>query len=161
MIIMLIRSACAVLAAGLCVSAAVKKIDVVEQTSVLNGRAFGKAGPYERIIAKAHFTVDPALEANQQIRDLKLAPKNSEGLVEDPPIAPAMLDGYLASHCISPKLLRADDFEAFMKERRAALLTLISKATGHAINDAADMQDEGEELSEEIARDSGISTVSE
>ena len=76
------RGVCAVLAVSLCASAAIKKIDVKERTEVLNGRSFGKAGPYERIIAKAHFTVDPALPGNQQIRDLALAPKNADGLVE-------------------------------------------------------------------------------
>ena len=79
---MLIRMVCVVLAGLFCIGAAVKKIDVKERTEVLNGRPFGKAGPYERIIAKAHFTVDPALPGNQQIRDLALAPKNAEGLVE-------------------------------------------------------------------------------
>ena len=57
------------------------------------------------------------------------------GQIEDPPIAPAVLDGYLASHCISAKHLRADDFESFMKERRSALLKLIANATGHPVND--------------------------
>jgi len=77
-----IRMVCIALAGLFCINAAVKKIDVKERTEVLNGRPFGKAGPYERIIAKAYFTVDPALPGNQQIRDLALAPKNAEGLVE-------------------------------------------------------------------------------
>ena len=45
-----------------------------------------------------------------------------------------------------------------MKERRKSLLTLISNATGHSVNDVADVPEEGEELSEEVAHDSGIST---
>jgi hypothetical protein len=79
---MLFRAACAGLVVSLCASAAIKKIDVEKRTDVLNGRPFGEAGPYERIVAKAHFTVDPALPANQRVRDLALAPKNAEGLVE-------------------------------------------------------------------------------
>lgn len=79
---MIFRAACVGLVVSICASAAVKKIDVIEQTDVLNGRPFGKAGPYERLIAKAYFAVDPAHDANRQIRDLALAPKNSEGLVE-------------------------------------------------------------------------------
>ena len=79
---MLIRTACAALALTFCASAAIKKIQVVERTDVLNGRAFGKTGAYERIIAKAHFAVDPKLPANQRIRDIDLAPKNPAGQVE-------------------------------------------------------------------------------
>ncbi|MES2438551.1 MAG: DUF262 domain-containing protein [Verrucomicrobiota bacterium] len=78
------------------------------------------------------------------------------GQIEDPPIAPAMLDGYLVSHCIPVDQLRADDFEGFMKERRKALLKLISDATGHAVSDAVDSPDEGEELSDVVAQDSGL-----
>ena len=65
------------------------------------------------------------------------------------------------SHCISPTHVRADDFESFMNERRKALLTLIGNATGHSVNEVEDAPDEGEELSEDIARDSGISTTTE
>jgi len=63
-------------------SGAVKRIDVLERSEVLQGKAFGKAGAYERIVAKVHFAVDPAVAANRRIRDLALAPKNGAGLVE-------------------------------------------------------------------------------
>jgi hypothetical protein len=86
--------------------------------------------------------------------------KSASGKAENPPIEPALLDNYLASHCISPLCLRADDFESFIKERRKALLTLISNATGHPISDVADATEEGEEVSEDLARDSGLSTAS-
>ena len=95
---------------------------------------------------------------SKYLAKLEIGKKNAAGQIENPPIAPAVLDSYLSSHCISPKLLRADDFEAFMKERRQALLTLIGNATGHSVNEVADIPEEGEELSEEVARDSGIST---
>lgn len=95
---------------------------------------------------------------SKYLAKLEMGKKNAAGQIENPPIAPAVLDSYLSSHCISPKLLRADDFEAFMKERRQALLTLISNATGHSVNELGDIPEEGEELSEEVARDSGIST---
>jgi len=72
----------ALLAVSLCARAAVTRIEVLEKSEVLGGREFGKAGPYERVIAKAHFAVDPKAAANQQIRDIGLAPKNAKGLVE-------------------------------------------------------------------------------
>jgi hypothetical protein len=68
--------------AGLMAPGAVKKIYVVERGDVAEGKEFGKAGRYERIIAKAHLAVDPKLPANQLIRDIDLAPKNAAGLVE-------------------------------------------------------------------------------
>lgn len=85
--------------------------------------------------------------------------KNEDGKVDDPPIPSDVLDSYLRSHCISPAHIRADDFDDFMKERRKALLTLIGTATGHPVNDVTIAPEEGEELSEEVARDSGISTT--
>ncbi len=60
----------------------VTNVQVVDRSDVLGGKAWGTAGPYERIVAKAHFAVDPRLRQNQLIRDLELAPKNENGLVE-------------------------------------------------------------------------------
>lgn len=96
---------------------------------------------------------------SKYLAKLELGRKNADGQIENPPIAPAALDGYLGSHCISPALLRADDFESFMKERRKSLLTIIGGATGHPVAEAAEAPEEGEELSEEIARDSGFATA--
>lgn len=48
----------------------------------MNGANFGPAGPYERLIGKAYFGVDPNLPANKIITDVQLAPRNAEGLVE-------------------------------------------------------------------------------
>lgn len=42
----------------------------------------------------------------------------------------AQLDGILASHCIDPATLRADDFEAFFDDRKRRLLDLIGLAMG-------------------------------
>lgn len=80
----------------------------------------------------------------------------ANGLIENPSIAPEILDDYLVSHCISPAHLRADDFDGFMKERRKALLALVSQATGHLISDATDESEEGEDVSDDLARDSGL-----
>ena len=98
---------------------------------------------------------------SKYLAKLELGKKNADGQFENPPIAATELDIYLQSHCINPNHLRADAFDAFMKERRKALLTLISNATGHSVNDTADVADEGEELTEEIARDSGLADTNE
>ena len=63
-------------------NAALVRIEVLERSDVLEGRAFGAVGPYERIVGKAYFAVDPTAEANRIVRDLEKAPRNENGLVE-------------------------------------------------------------------------------
>ena len=63
-------------------SAAFLRLEVTERTDVLAGQSFGNAGPYERIVGKAYFAVDPKLPANQIITDIDKAPRNDEGKVE-------------------------------------------------------------------------------
>jgi hypothetical protein len=70
------------LGASLAVFGAVERVHVLERTDVLNGTAFGSAGPYEQIVGEARFAVDPQLDANGIITDVQLAPRNSRGLVE-------------------------------------------------------------------------------
>jgi hypothetical protein len=73
--------ALAFLAAALS-QAAVDRISVKEKTDLAGGVAFGDVGPYERIIATAHFLIDPKLPQNRGIIDLELAPRNKDGMVE-------------------------------------------------------------------------------
>jgi hypothetical protein len=92
---------------------------------------------------------------------LEAGRKHPNGQIEYPPIPEAVLDSYLESHCIPVNYLRTDSFDSFMKERSKALLKLIAKATGHQMADIEESIEEGEELSEEMARDTGISTDTE
>lgn len=62
--------------------AALVRIEVEERSDVLDGRPFGRAGAYERIVGKAFFAVDPKLPANRVIAGLHTAPRNAQGLVE-------------------------------------------------------------------------------
>jgi hypothetical protein len=57
--------------------------------------------------------------------------------------------------------LRGDDFKGFMAARQAALLTLISSATGHKLSVAVPSAEEGEELSGALAHDSGLDEETE
>lgn len=61
---------------------ALLRIEVEERSDVLDGASFGNTGPYERIVGKAYFAVDPKLPANQIIVDVDKAPRNESGLVE-------------------------------------------------------------------------------
>lgn len=62
--------------------AGVTRIEIISRADLLNGKEFGLAGPYEKIIAKVYFTVDPNNLHNRVIADLDKAPRNAQGLVE-------------------------------------------------------------------------------
>jgi hypothetical protein len=54
---------------------------IVSRQPYAGARRFGRVGAYEQVDGTAHFAVDPAHPANASISDLKLAPRNSAGLV--------------------------------------------------------------------------------
>src|SRR5689334_13099229 len=62
--------------------AALLRVELTERTDVADGRSFGPSGPYERLIARAYFAVDPKLPANRIIADIDKAPRNADGMVE-------------------------------------------------------------------------------
>ncbi|MBI3262856.1 MAG: hypothetical protein HYZ58_06870 [Acidobacteria bacterium] len=63
-------------------SAEVVRIDVASRADLAGGKAFGAAGPYEKLVGKIYFGVDPANSANQIITDIDNAPRNGRGRVE-------------------------------------------------------------------------------
>ncbi len=73
------------LTAGLaCVSAAqaeVTRIEIASRTDVLGGKSFGDTGPYEKIVGRVFFAVDPAHSANKRIVDIDKAPRDASGRV--------------------------------------------------------------------------------
>ena len=56
-------------------------IELSDRTDVLDGKPFGKAGPYERLVGRAYFQVDPKNPANAIIVDVDKAPRNADGMV--------------------------------------------------------------------------------
>jgi alpha/beta hydrolase family protein len=62
--------------------ARVVRLRIERREIVLDGRAFGAAGPYEKLVGTVEFGVDPNLPRNELIVDLKLAPRNASGEVE-------------------------------------------------------------------------------
>jgi hypothetical protein len=62
--------------------AALVRVEVSERSPILDGKSFGKAGTYERLIGKAYFAVDPMAAANRDVVNLQFAPRNAKGLVE-------------------------------------------------------------------------------
>jgi len=62
--------------------AKVVRFDIEERTDVLDGRAFGLAGGYEKISGRVYFAVDSKIDPNLIITDIDKAPVNENGLVE-------------------------------------------------------------------------------
>jgi Alpha/beta hydrolase domain len=61
--------------------AALDYIELSDRTDVLAGKSFGIVGPYERLVGKAYFLVDPKSPANAIIADVDKAPRNEKGMV--------------------------------------------------------------------------------
>src|SRR5215468_3100440 len=64
------------------VQAGVTRIEIISRADLLNGKEFGLAGAYEKIIAKVYFAVDLNNPHNKIIVDLGRAQLNEQGLVE-------------------------------------------------------------------------------
>jgi hypothetical protein len=61
--------------------AGVTRIEVASRTAVLDGKSFGDVGPYEKIVGKVFFALDPADPHNRPIVDLDKAPRDATGRV--------------------------------------------------------------------------------
>ena len=61
---------------------AVTALEIQTRSTVLDGRAFGRAGAYETLAGIIRFAVDPRLAVHAPIADIALAPTNARGLVE-------------------------------------------------------------------------------
>lgn len=64
------------------VEAGVSRLRIERREVVLNGKPFGAAGAYEKLVGKVDFTLDPKRPQNAGIVDLVLAPRNAQGFVE-------------------------------------------------------------------------------
>ncbi|MFW6175276.1 MAG: alpha/beta hydrolase domain-containing protein [Acidobacteriota bacterium] len=56
-------------------------LDVTRREPVADGKAWGLAGPYEKLAGTVRFAVDPEHPANRRIVDLDLAPRGEDGRV--------------------------------------------------------------------------------
>ena len=61
---------------------AVTGLEVHARATVLDGRAFGAAGAYEKIAGTIRFSADPDHPLHRGITDIDLAPRNAAGRVE-------------------------------------------------------------------------------
>jgi hypothetical protein len=79
---MMVRTLIAVLLLATPAYADVVRVEVKSRADVVGGKAFGAAGPYEKLSGTLHFAVDPRNSANQIITDIDKAPKSAAGKVE-------------------------------------------------------------------------------
>ncbi|MBS0280719.1 MAG: hypothetical protein JSR25_06135 [Proteobacteria bacterium] len=61
--------------------ARVVALHVERREAVLNGKTFGNAGAYEKLVGKVEFALAPKAAINKNIVDLGLAPRNAKGEV--------------------------------------------------------------------------------
>jgi hypothetical protein len=61
--------------------AEVTRIEIETRTDVLAGKAFGDTGPYEEIVGKVYYSLDPDNPRNKSIADLDKAPRDAAGRV--------------------------------------------------------------------------------
>lgn len=62
--------------------ARIVRIEITRTEPAFEGKPFGAAGAYERLIGRAHGVLDPRSTRNRMIQDIALAPRNAAGLVE-------------------------------------------------------------------------------
>lgn len=79
---MLLRTLIAAMLIATPVYADVVKVEVKSRADVVAGKAFGAAGPYEKLSGTIHFAIDPKNSANTIITDIDKAPRNAAGKVE-------------------------------------------------------------------------------
>jgi hypothetical protein len=61
---------------------AVTALEIKTRSPFAQGIAFGDVGPYQQLEGVVHFAVDPEHPRNASITDLKLAPRDAQGLVQ-------------------------------------------------------------------------------
>ena len=58
------------------------ELRITEREPFADGHSFEDAGPYERLVGRAHFAVDPENRAYADVVDFDKVPRNADGLVE-------------------------------------------------------------------------------
>ncbi|MBS0203878.1 MAG: hypothetical protein JSS49_13315 [Planctomycetes bacterium] len=64
------------------VSAEVVRFEITRREPFAHVELFGDVGPYETIVGRVHYALDPQLRQNSGVVDLTLAPRNDAGKVE-------------------------------------------------------------------------------
>src|SRR6478735_407318 len=118
----LIATALVMLAAA-AADARVVRLRIERREVILNGRAFGAAGPYEKLVGKVDLALDPALPRNLDIVDLKLGPRNARGEVE------ASADFYMLKP-VDPRKGNGRLFYEVGNRGGKSILTTFQKAAG-------------------------------
>src|SRR5438552_9465235 len=105
--------------------ARVVRLRIERREPVLNGRLFGAAGSYEKLIGRVDFGLDPDAPANAAIVDLKLAPRNARGEVE------SSADFYMLKP-VDPRRGNGRLFYEVGNRGGKAMLATFQRATGSA-----------------------------
>lgn len=121
------------------------------------------AAQYDTVINKTPLSsrtnrIIGGVAPSDYLKKLEAGRLDGNGQVTEPAIAPDTLNEFLVSHAIPVSELRNDNFHAFIAARQLKLLALVAEATENVMSLTAEKTvEEGEELSESLARDAGIS----
>lgn len=63
-------------------TAGVQRVEIISRGPWLGGKPLADVGPYEKLVGRVYYAVDPKAAANRRIADVALAPRNAHGLVE-------------------------------------------------------------------------------
>ena len=63
-------------------AAEVVRIEVQTRSDLAEGKSYGLAGTYEKLVGKIYYEVDPNNSVNQIVTDIEYAPTNAAGKVE-------------------------------------------------------------------------------
>jgi hypothetical protein len=66
---------------GVHARAEVLRFEIESREPFAEGKAFGDAGPYERIVGRVRYALDPRLPQNRNVVDLELAKRDDDGKV--------------------------------------------------------------------------------
>ena len=78
-----VAAACVcLLASASLLEAHVVRIVIDSRQPLANGKAFGAAGAYERVVGRVFYAFDPKNPHDRQVVDLTLSPRNEAGEVE-------------------------------------------------------------------------------
>jgi hypothetical protein len=58
-----------------------ERVEILERGVIADGKAFGNVGSYERLRGRLYFSIEAGAAENQNIADIKLAPRDAQGRI--------------------------------------------------------------------------------
>jgi hypothetical protein len=112
-------------------NAKVVRVEIASRSDVLSGKAFGDAGPYERITGRVYFSLPVANAHNRRVVDLGKAVNLKDGEVE-------FSSEFIAIHPKDPKKGNGSMLLEVPNRGRSRIIGLVDGGDWNLANDAGD-----------------------